>query len=189
MSIDRFRQIVQSLNIGRVGTHERPHKPALLLAIISMIEAGRADGNRIVYGADLFARFRRFFELVRSENDSLNMMDPFWRLRTDGLLEHRANPGFEPAVQARRDAPTVGELQTMCGFSQLSPDLYELLQDTETRDQLRGAIVQRYFPARADAIRQAMRQEQQIGSMERSLEADPASGSGPCNDSPDISSF
>jgi predicted restriction endonuclease len=53
MSIESFLQTFQNLNVARVGSRERPHKPALLLAIISAIEAGRTDGNRIVYDAEL----------------------------------------------------------------------------------------------------------------------------------------
>jgi putative restriction endonuclease len=180
--MDSFLHILQNLNIGRAGSHERPHKPALLLAIISTIEAGRTDGNRIVYDAELFARFRRFFDVVRSENDLPNMTDPFWRLRTDGLLEHEAAPGFEAAVQARRDAPTVRELQTISSHSRLPDELYSLLLDRTARERLRDAIVQRYFASRADAVRQAIDEERRVAAMERTLESDPASGTRPSDE-------
>jgi putative restriction endonuclease len=180
--MDRYRHIIQTLKVGRVGSHERPHKPALLLAIISAIEAGMTDGNRITYDADLFARFRRFFNAVRGENDSLNMTDPFWRLKNDGLLMHQPLPGFEAVVQTRRDAPSVGELQTICSFSQLPQELYDLLQDSGAREQLREAIIQRYFANRAEVIYQAIREERQVGAMERVLEADPGRGSEPSSE-------
>jgi putative restriction endonuclease len=179
MSLDHYIQTVCDLNIGRIGTHERPHKPALLLAIISMIEAGRCEGNRIVYGPELQTRFRRFFGIVRGPTDTVNMIDPFWRLRTDGLLEHRPLPGLEAAVQARRDAPSVGELRAMSECSKLPEDLYQSLQESEARNAVRNAIISRYFAGRAADIQRAIQEEQRIGAYEQALEADPAQGSLP----------
>lgn len=181
MPLDKYIESVCDLNIGRVALHERPHKPALLLAIISAIEAGRFEDNRVEYGPELLARFRRFFDIVRGKNDSVNMMDPFWRLRTDGLLNHQPAQGFEAAVLARRDAPTVGELRTMCTFSRLPDDLYHLLQEPATRNAIREAIIHRYFAAHAASILDAISEEQAVGAYERILETEPARGSLPSN--------
>lgn len=95
---------VTKLRIGRVGAHERPHKPALLLAILSMVESGRLSENRIAYGPELFELFRKYLEAVRSSDDTVNMLDPFWRLKSDGLLEPQAKPGFERAVAMQTSA-------------------------------------------------------------------------------------
>ncbi len=179
MSLDEYVKKVADLKIGRVGTHGRPHKPALLLAIISMVEAGRCEGNRVVYGPELQARFRRFFTIVRGETDTVNMIDPFWRLRTDGLLTHQPRPSMEAAVEARRDAPAVGELQAMCEYSQLPAELYEFLREPKARNILRETIVARYFSAHADAIQKAVQEEAKIGAYEQALEADPAKGKQP----------
>jgi hypothetical protein len=46
-SFDHYAQLIVSLRIGRSGEHERPHKPALLLAILSLADAGRLSENRI----------------------------------------------------------------------------------------------------------------------------------------------
>jgi len=54
---------VQRLRTGRVGDHERPHEPAMLLAIADLIAAGKTAGNRIAYSPDLLEVFRRYFDL------------------------------------------------------------------------------------------------------------------------------
>ena len=46
MSLEGYRDKLTRLRIGRSGPHKRPHKPAFLLAIMSMVETGRMDGNR-----------------------------------------------------------------------------------------------------------------------------------------------
>jgi len=51
---------VQHLRTGRVGDHERPHKPAMLLAIADLIASGKTPGNRIGYSPELLEVFRRY---------------------------------------------------------------------------------------------------------------------------------
>jgi putative restriction endonuclease len=173
MSLEGYLDKLTRLRIGHVGTHERPHKPALLLAIMSMVETGRLDGNRITYGPDLYALFKKYFEAVKAQNDAVNMRDPFWRLRTDGLIEHCPNTGFEAIVDACTDPPAVGKLQEVCSHSILPTDLYSLLQNPDARKQLRQTLIGRYFADKTDQIDQIVCEEQGIGAYERILEEMP----------------
>jgi len=182
MSLEEYLHRFATLNVGRVGEHERPHKPALLLAIISMVEAGQLNDGRVTYDHELFSRFRTFFEVVRGEGDRTNMIDPFWRLRTDGLLEHKARDGFEEAVKTYRTAPTVTILHEVSTHSELPDDLLALIADPSAREWLRNALVQRYFPDKADALAEAIRREQGIAAFERLLESEPDAGASPASE-------
>ena len=179
MSIKDYLDRLTQLRTGRLGSHERPHKPALLLAIISMVEAGRLADNRICYNPDLYALFRKYFQTVRAADDSVNMRDPFWRLRTDGLLEHCPNAGFERAVAAQGGAPAVGQLQQMCSPSSLPAELYDLLREPDNRERLRQALIHRYFADKAAELECIVREEQGIGAYERFLEEPPGSSEPP----------
>jgi len=170
MSLEDYRDKLTQLRTGRSGTHERPHKPAFLLAIMSMAETGRLDGNRITYDPDLYTLFKKYFEAVQAENDTVNMRDPFWRLSTDGLIEHCPNAGFEAVVDACTSPPTVGKWRELSSHSSLPPDFHSLLQDPDARGRLRQAIIERYFSSKADQIEQVVREEQGIGAYQRVLE-------------------
>lgn len=170
MSIDRYMQLIANLRIGRTGGHERPHKPALLLAILSLADAGRLRVNHISYDPELFGLFRRYFDVVRSDLDQANMVDPFWRLRSDGLLLHRAKPGMEAAVAAQSNTPAVGQIRELTEGSSLPDDLFEMLQDASVRDQLREAIVSRYFASKRAQLSMLVQQEKRIGEYEKRLE-------------------
>ena len=52
-----------------VPPHERPHKPLLLLAVLDLIDEGRATPDRIPWCQDLRDRFSARFLLVRKHND------------------------------------------------------------------------------------------------------------------------
>jgi putative restriction endonuclease len=173
MSLNNYCDKLTRLRIGRVGSHEKPHKPVLLLAIISMVETGRLDGNRITYGPDLYALFKKYFAAVKTEHDAINMRDPFWRLRTDGLIEHCANAGFEASVDADSNPPTVGRLQKVCSHSALPADFYNLLQDPDNRKQFRQTLVERYFASKAAEVEQIICEEQDISAYARVLEEMP----------------
>lgn len=169
-SIDQYMHSITSLRIGRTGEHERPHKPALLLAILSLADAGRLRENRISYDPELFEVFRRYFDVVRGEGDQVNMVDPFWRLRTDGLLLHVPKAGSEKVVAAQSSAPSVAQIRELTEGSTLPDDLFELLQSGVERERLREAIISRYFASKTEQLATLVLQEKRIGDYERRLE-------------------
>jgi len=168
--IDKYIDKLTRLRVGYVGSHGRPHKPAILLAIMSMVETGRLNGNRITYSADLYDLFKKYFAIVKTEHDAVNMRDPFWRLRTDGLIEHCANAGFEASIETDPNPPTVGRLQQVCSYSALPADFYSLLCNPDSRRQLRQSLIERYFADKAVEIEQVICEERGIGAYEQTLE-------------------
>ncbi|MEX2673448.1 MAG: HNH endonuclease [Phycisphaeraceae bacterium] len=172
MTLERYLNQVVRLRIGRAGGHERPHKPALLLAVVSLIESGRLPENQLTYGPELFEVYRKYFEVVQSEGDAINMLDPFWRLKSDGLLEPIPQSGFENIVEGQGTPPSVGQLHKAIKYSKLPDELFALLQDPAAREELRQAIVSRYFAAKASTLDDLARQERSIGEYERRLEED-----------------
>ena len=170
MSLDEYVKRLTSLRVGKVGTHERPHKPALLLALISLVESGALRENRVQYEPELFALFRRYFDVARASDDAVNMLDPFWRLQTDGVLVHEAKAGYEKVVECQTGAPSAGHLHDMTTGSCIPSELFDLLLEPESRERLRLAIIERYFPALGMQILEVARQERAIGEYERVLE-------------------
>jgi putative restriction endonuclease len=176
MSMNEMLRRVSNLRIGRVGDHERPHKPALLLAIISMADSGRLTENRVQYGPELFELFREYFELVQGEGDWINMLDPFWRMKSDGLIEHVAKPGLGSLLDAQSTPPAVGQLREVTSYSRLSDEFYAVLQEPAAREAIRSAVISRYFASKRPALEHLIQQERSIGEYERALEEGAASG-------------
>jgi len=64
--------------------------------------------ERVVFGRQ---RSGVFESLPPGEpQDQLNMADPFWRLKTDGLLLPRAKPAMEAVVAAFSATPPIGQI-------------------------------------------------------------------------------
>ena len=69
MSLDAYADKFSRLNVGRVGNHERPHKPVMLLAVLDLFEQGAIKKNMIAYSPELLELFDEYFEAVRGEGD------------------------------------------------------------------------------------------------------------------------
>ena len=134
------------------GSHERPHKPVLLLAIMDLLDRGLVADNRIPLNDDLTKAFRRYFEVVRQHDDKPSIENPFYRLSGDGFWELLPKPGAPPVYQRGNTSgtPSMGALRNTPG--RFDQGLWALLEDPHSRHQLREALVARYFPERRDQI-------------------------------------
>jgi putative restriction endonuclease len=128
------------------GSHERPHKPVLLLAIMDLLDRGLITDNRIPLNDDLRRAFRRYFEVVRQHDDKPSIENPFYRLSGDGFWELLPKPGAPPVYQRGKTSgtPSMGALRETPG--RFDQGLWELLEAPHFRHQLREALIGRYFP-------------------------------------------
>lgn len=141
----RWLERLYSLRRDKRGAHERPHKPVLLLAIMDLLDRGAAATNDFVLNPELIKTFRRYFAIVRRENDQPTIENPFYFLAGDGFWTVE-RPGQGPLYQVGNASspPSMGILHSAVGH--FDPQFWELLRNPATRPQLREALVSRYFP-------------------------------------------
>jgi len=136
------------------GTHERPHKPVLLLSIIDLLDRGLIKENRVVLSEDLIATFKRYFAVVQNEDDRPTVQNPFFHLCGDGFWQLVPAAGEPPIYRegATSGGPSVAELRRRVAFGKFDEGLWELLKEAISRYQLREALVARYFPEDRDRL-------------------------------------
>jgi predicted restriction endonuclease len=86
------------LNTGIIGVggnrHERPHKPLLLLAVLDLIDEGKATPDLIPWCQELRDRFSARFQIVKKHMDR-NLIAPcpdhHWHVSK--ILDHRRSTG------------------------------------------------------------------------------------------------
>ncbi|WP_321493933.1 hypothetical protein [uncultured Desulfobacter sp.] len=76
MNLDAYLKKFTKLRTGVSHGHLKPHKPLMMLAILSLIENRKITSNRIDYSPQLLELFKRFFDIVRAEQDALNPLLP-----------------------------------------------------------------------------------------------------------------
>lgn len=143
------------LNTGVVGTgdsrHERPHKPALLLAVFDALASGKARPNHVQWSQWLRDRFSVYFELVKSHNDECSPENPFFYLRSEGFWQPvTTTPQGDLPLSS---TPVARDLDTGRVFARFVGGWDLLVADPKHRMAFREAIVSRYFPrARAEVM-------------------------------------
>jgi putative restriction endonuclease len=74
------------LRTAKINGISAPHKPVLLLAIITRIDKGEIKNNKIYIDPDLVATFKDLWHrLVHSTTFSSNFALPFYHLKSDGF--------------------------------------------------------------------------------------------------------
>ena len=86
----RWLERLYDLRRDKRGSHERPHKPVLLLAIIDLIDRGEVANNQVLLNEALIKTLKRYFEIVRRRNDQPTIQNPFFHLSRDGFWHLQA---------------------------------------------------------------------------------------------------
>jgi len=109
-----FLERLAAVNTWKRGDERAPHKPLLLLKVLSRIQRGEA---RLVRFSDIEYDLRRLLEEFGPSRKSYHPEFPFWHLQSDGLWEVPGNEllelkksGKSPSPRALRDSEAEGGL-------------------------------------------------------------------------------
>lgn len=80
---EKWLDRLYNLRRDKSGSHERPHKPALLLSIIDLLDHGVITRNEVPLSDELVATFKHYFAIVRKHNDQPTIQNPFSHLCGD----------------------------------------------------------------------------------------------------------
>ncbi|UYZ62033.1 HNH endonuclease [Hymenobacter weizhouensis] len=164
------------LRVARSRQHgEAPYKPALLLAVLDGIEDGTIQDNRIHITPELLAAFR---SLCRDLSTSAlfranDFFLPFYHLTGDRFWRLRTYPGLEVVLTASRSVKSFRSLRETVEYATLDPDLWLLLLEAPAREELRQALLRRYFPQTRHCYRPAAGTEA-VQAIRRQMLEEPA---------------
>jgi putative restriction endonuclease len=147
MSIEKTVEKFYNLKRNKIGSHESPHKPLLLLSIIDLIEVDNIKDNKITLSDTLINIFKSYFSIVSKEIDKPTINNPFYHLTSDGFWNLIPKEGRPPVyIQGRAGkAPSVKILREEIQFAELDVSVWLILQDPHQRTLIRDALYSRYF--------------------------------------------
>ncbi len=152
-----------ALRMNRQNGHVSPHKAIMMLAVIDLIASGDAEDNRIVYGPELLEHFRRYFDVVKTDADSFTPILPFFHLRSSPFWHHRPVSGQEAVCAALSDPGGPRKLQSVVEYAFLDDELFAALQQSSVRQEIREALICRYFPSKHNELMRLADQEEGAG--------------------------
>ena len=151
---EKWLDRLYNLRRDKSGSHERPHKPALLLSIIDLLDRGVITRNEVPLSDELVATFKRYFAVVRKHNDQPTIQNPFFHLCGDKFWQLVPATGEREIYQegAISGAPSVAELRRRVAYGKFDDGMWRLLSEPVARHQLREALIARYFPDDRDKL-------------------------------------
>lgn len=150
--IDTFVKMFEHMNRARSGKYFAPHKPILLLSIMTLIERGQITDNKIELNKQLEDTFRWHWHTLVDDGNGQNSVVlcsgldigvssryPF-KCNIANPFFHLSNEPFWNLVpsaewKARKDY-SLSQLKREFLYAELLPDLFDLMLDEELRTHL-----------------------------------------------------
>jgi putative restriction endonuclease len=110
---------------------------------MDLIAQGTITENFIEPSFELLDTFNLYFANIMPAGSKGNMAYPFPRLKTDGFWHLIPNAGYENQINI--DFSSMTRLREVCAGAKLDNELFQLMSNPETREQLRAVLIQTYF--------------------------------------------
>lgn len=141
MSLLSYEHQFANLKLNsRGGGEKSPHKVAMLLAVLELIEEELIEENRIYFDRQLKETFSKHFNALASESDRNNPHFPFFHLRSSGFWHHHVKPGKSGSYSELSTASSPSVIAENISFSYLDDELFELLGNGVARELLRSSL-------------------------------------------------
>lgn len=145
--LDTYRDMLLSMSMGTKNGKVAVSKPLLLLAVFDGIANGKIENNRIDFSNEFLRT--RFAHLYDDYNDDKRgkevafFIRPFYHLGSSGFYHLIWKSGVQPPSKSH--TPSSRYLRDNLDYACFDAELWELLLDSESRAQLREALVERYL--------------------------------------------
>ncbi len=123
-----------------------PHKPILLLSLIQAFENGFITDKRIYILPELIGFFKSNWQFFVQTDHDARFALPFYHMTTEPFWRLIPKEGCEIWVQSKGAMRSLSNLQTAVKYAEIDDSLTNFLKDATSRDVLRMAILEKYFP-------------------------------------------
>ena len=143
--IDQF----SNLNVRILHGDSAPHKPILLLTIISLIESGDIWKNAIYPTDKIKAIFEALWmNYVRNNTQFvIAPWTPFWHMKNEPFWHFKPKQlGFDiDSLVDTGQTASIGQIRDHIDYAYLDQELYDILQDKEFRNILKRQLIETYL--------------------------------------------
>lgn len=165
---------VDARTVGGVRL-ESPYKPALLLAVLEGVEEQTIRDNRIEITPELITAFKAYCQLLSPglEYAANPFQLPFFHLQSTGFWHLHARPGRKLVLTSSKSVRSFGHLRDVIAYASIDSALWDLLAQPVAREEIRQALLVRYFPLTRHYFRPRAGQEK-LDDLGRQMLEEPA---------------
>lgn len=139
LKISYYKYLLLSMNVARYHGQINIAKPIMILSILQGIEDGSIKANRILYSESLINSYNTLFKRY-SKTAITSSVYPYYYLGSEDFY-------FIKGRKAQT-TPSAKFIRENVEYACLDEDLWDLLQDPETRNELRDAIIDYFIKPR-----------------------------------------
>jgi putative restriction endonuclease len=144
-----YRQSFENLNVNTTSTRGKSkHQPILLLSIIDLIDQGVITENRIYVSDDLVKTFDKYWDVLGPDSQRRGLHYPFWHLESRGFWHNTLKSEFNGAKPN-----TNNTLRKAVEYASLDDELFNILQEPNSRAELIDTLVAAWFSSNRDERR------------------------------------
>jgi len=123
-----------------------PHKPILLLSILSLIRKGEITSNRIEITPGLVLEFKSIWALLVVSQHTANFSLPFFHMRSEPFWRLVTKAGMIIPVTSSNSIKSLGTLKDSIAFAEIDKALLDLFIDSVSSSILEEKLLGLYFP-------------------------------------------
>ncbi|MFM2063223.1 MAG: hypothetical protein RLZZ507_2893 [Cyanobacteriota bacterium] len=123
------------------------HKPILVLSVIDLISRDIIENNEIRVSDELIETFEKYWQIIGSHSYTGGLHYPFFHLQSEGFWHLQFKLDFN-GLQPK----TTNRLKQAVEYAYLDSELFELLQNELSRQELLDALIAAFFPDRDNQI-------------------------------------
>ncbi|MDN7138095.1 HNH endonuclease [Pseudidiomarina sp. 1APP75-27a] len=139
-NLDWYVSQFKDVRPNRSRNSVSPHKMCLLYAVIDLIGDGIINRNVIYFNDTLKNRFSWHFErLSKSPSDHLDMVNPYFYLRSSSFWHHQLKSDSVAVYNAIK-TPSQTSLFNTIEYAYLDEELFELIKNPTAAITLRAAL-------------------------------------------------
>lgn len=142
-----YTEMMLSLHTGSVNGKAALSKPLYIIAIIEAIDLNALNENKIMISNEFIRkRFGQLYEQVNGNRKGYEMsffVRPFFHLSSVSFYHLIWKQGTESPKKSI--TPSAKYLRENLLYAKLDDELWELLQDAESREYMKQSIIKRYI--------------------------------------------
>ena len=145
----KYIDLFSNLNVHVSFGQHAPHKPIMLLTVISLIDSGEIWQNVIQPTDKLKTIFEALWVNYGHDNTTYDIAPwtPFWHLKNEPFWHFKPKKdGFDiDSLTAPGQTAKIGDIHDNLEYAYLDQELFELLQDKGIRDILKHQLIDMYL--------------------------------------------
>jgi putative restriction endonuclease len=123
--------------------NQAPHKPFLFLSIMDLIAQGSITENFIEPSFELVETFNTYWNSIMPLGSKSSMSYPFYHMRSEAFWHLVPNKGCKE--QPGLTVSSMVKLRQIYAGARMNDELFQLMCNPETREQLRVILIETYF--------------------------------------------